>query len=502
MSGLTKARLQEIDAQGDLVGDAIVVQFNPETLRLQLSNRTEGGESQGRQARQHLGASSSELSLELVFDTADEGTTDQPRSVREKTERLHAFVLPRGPSQDEQAPPRVRFSWGDFIIDGVIDSLSIDFDHFSASGVPLRAKVGLSLKEQNPQLEFQPSDAAGDAPEPGGGAAARRPNRSARALGGESAAEFAARAGLDPAAWRGLSLGGEASLSLSAGLEVEFNAGLSAGLGLGMTFGAEAGLGASLEASFGLGGAAGLSADATFGATAGVTAGAGSGATAGASAVTAARASGGASGGASAGVIRGAAPGAAALGPQDSAGLALAAAGGVSAAIGAVKTARADSAASAALRAFALPAPATAPATAPVRPAQPRAPLGRTGLPSARARAAALPAPRLPAPDPRAVSFGFGVPLRPRAGSAADPGSAASASDVRAGAVHGAVVLRPASRTSDVLRAPNDPTTPPWQRLPPDTARAAADRLQRTRSPACRCGEAPRPKGGTTCQCR
>ena len=55
------------------------------------------------------------------------------------------------------------------------------------------------------------------------------------AIGGESAAEFAARVGVDAGAWRGLEFGGESSLSLSAGVEIGFSAGLNASAGLGVT---------------------------------------------------------------------------------------------------------------------------------------------------------------------------------------------------------------------------------------------------------------------------
>lgn len=455
MSGLAKATLREIkaDGSGTPQGDPIPVQFNPGSLRLQLANRNEGGESRGRQARQHLGSSSSTLSLELHFDTADEGTTDRPRSVREKTRLVEKYVLPQGQGETKQAPPRVRFQWGDFILDGVIENIDIDFDHFAPSGVPLRAKVSLSIKEQDPKFEFPPLQAgaganqAGGAPDPGSAAAGGAPNRTAAALGGEAAVEFAARMGLDPGAWRGLGLGLEASLSLEAGLEIDFNAGLSAGVGLGLTAGVAVGASLSLEASFGLEAGAGIAARAAPGL--------------GASAQTAA-------------------------------GLALSAAGGVSAAITTVQARRAEAAATETKRAFA-PTLALPPAAAPpraARPPQPRPPLARSGIPDAAAARPAPAAPPPPAPDPRAVSFGYGVPLRPRQRGAADS---------RAAAVAGAVVLRPERGPEAV----SDPGAPAWERLPTDAGRRVADRTQRTRRPPCRCscGQGPRPRGEPSCRC-
>src|ERR1700761_5423678 len=101
MSDLPKAMLFELKPDGRLQTDStgqprpgIEVQFNPATMRLQISNATEGGESLGRQVRQHLGKSSTTLTLDLIFDTADEGTTVAPRSVRDRTAIIEKYVLP------------------------------------------------------------------------------------------------------------------------------------------------------------------------------------------------------------------------------------------------------------------------------------------------------------------------------------------------------------------------------------------------------------------------
>lgn len=230
MSQLEKATLTPIksDESGSELGPPIDVQFNPASLRLQITNSTEGGESRGRQARQYTGSSSTSLTLDLVFDTADEGSTDSPRSVREKTAAVEQFVYPKGEGEEKQAPPKLRFQWGDLILEGVVDSLTIDLDHFAGNGVPLRAKVGFSFKEQDRKYEFLASGPGANrkagAALPGGAslgiAGGVSLGISAQAsvglsIGGESAAEFAVRAGVDPAAWRGLSFEASAGGSLS-----------------------------------------------------------------------------------------------------------------------------------------------------------------------------------------------------------------------------------------------------------------------------------------------
>ena len=405
MPSLTKASLQEITAteHPETVGAAFPVQFNPQSLKLDLASRFEGGDNKARADRQYLGKSSTTLSFDLHFDTADEGSTGAPVSVRTQTAMVERFVLPKGYGNDPLAPPRCRFSWNELVIDGMIESVSIDFELFDASGTPLRAKMGVSIREQDARYErlasrrnaesaTRPGQAAHGPGSIGGGAA----DRSALALGGESAAAFAARMGLDPGAWRGIAarLGGANSLSLSAGASIDFSASLAAGAGIGVAAGAAAGAHAGLEASFGLEGGSG--------------------------------------------------------------GFALAAAGGVGPALAAVANARSGAAAASARKAFggavpgasgALPPAAAAPR--PALPAQPRTPVRLNATPASRPAPAPAPAP--PAADPRAVSYGFGVPLRPRAAVAPPAGTAAG--------------------------------VPAWLQEPGGAARRAADRAQARRLP-------------------
>ncbi len=463
MSDLVKATLAEISAD-EKVGTPVPVQFNPATMRLQISNSTEGGKSLGRQTRQYLGSSSTTLTLDLIFDTADEGDTDHPRSVRERTAIVEKFVFPVSQDKKKQAPPKLRFHWGPFILDGVLDSVNIDIEHFAANGTPLRAKVGISLKEQNSKYQFGatgPGANSQSAPPPGQsppglpGSGAGPSTQSAAAIAGETAADFAARVGLDPSVWRGLDIGASGSLSLDAGLEVGFSADLSVSAGLGVTAGFEAGVSASLDASVGLDASAsvGLSASASFSA-------------------------------------------------DVSAGFSLSAAGGVSSAIAQVQTANAATAVRQTAQAFSqsLPAasgpavtasPAAIVAATPRpqlgQPEQPRPPLSQTGLPSSSQQAAAASAPLPPRADARAASFGFGVPLRSTLGNAATQ---------RADVIVGSVVLKSQVGAGDPPLTTN-PVIPPWIALPAsefvlDTA--GAIQMRRRPQPSCGCS------GGCGCK--
>src|SRR5215213_7693489 len=149
---LQKAKITQL-GQNDEAGESFDVQFNPTSLRLTLTNKAAGGTTSRNPVRQIVGPSESTLAVDLIFDSADEGTTSNPVSVRERTSRLELFLFPR--SNEEHAPPRIRFEWGDMIISGTVDSLTVDFDHFAANGAPLRAKVSLSIKGQERERELQ-----------------------------------------------------------------------------------------------------------------------------------------------------------------------------------------------------------------------------------------------------------------------------------------------------------------------------------------------------------
>ncbi len=452
MSALEKAKLRQISSgRRARTLDETEVQFNPTTLRLRMSNQIAGGRSRGRQRRQYLGTSSSELSMELVFDTADEGKTEKPRSVREKVNFLERFVLPTRAGRRE-TPPRLQFQWDKLVFEGIVDSLDVDFDLFAANGRPLRAKVRLSIKEQNPALQLVPTDPSsrqdGAAADSGSGAAASGApgstspapaERTAAALGGETAPEFAARMGLAPEAWRALDVDLSADMTLAAGVEVGFDSELTASAGLGVNAGVEAGADLSLEAAFG------LEADA-----------------------------------------------------QVAAGFALATGGGPSSALESVSIARAETAAESAREAFAAPAGSSAAALGdgnsggagaarkPGRPEQRRPPLGLSGARTPAQQAAAAPAPPPPQADPRSTGYGLGVPLRPRVKVASEERPRI----LRLGA---------SSEASGAPREAARPTTAPWVRLPArDRGRELADAVEQQRRPRrpCACVGPCKHRGG------
>lgn len=257
---LLKASLCEVsaDAAGTEVGTPVDVQFNPTTLRVQMSNKTAGGAQAGSQPKQKAGEGTTTLSLELVFDTADEGTTASPVPVTKKTALVEKFVRPRGTQPSQQTPPRVQFKWNGFVMKGVMESLSIDIDLFAADGTPLRAKCAISIKGQDPTYAYKEGEGSGAVKPPtptqaaAGSGTGATPDKMAPALDGESLSQFAARMGLDPSAWRALAAGIGNPMSLSAGVEIAFSSSLSAASGIGITAGVSAGAEADVSAKVGL----------------------------------------------------------------------------------------------------------------------------------------------------------------------------------------------------------------------------------------------------------
>jgi hypothetical protein len=385
MAEFAKAYLEEISpkptaSRPKAESAKIEVQINPATLRYQMASTVDTSKDAGRQKTTYQGSTST-LSFDLVFDTADEGDTDKPVDVRTRTRQLERFVLPNM-KQPKAAPPRLRFTYGTFTVIGVMTTLNQDFDFFSANGTPLRAKCAVTIKEQKPEFDAKLAGpgantgagatppvppTAGPGAAPGVGTPPPTPtNRTGTALAGETAPDFAARMGLDPTVWKGLQ-GITDPLQLQAGQQIDFSSSLSAGAGVGVEVGATADLETGPAPPPGGAGATG---------PAGLPAG-------------------------------GAVP---AQLPVDGPGLT--AAGGLARALDRTAAATATSAASNTKRAFTT---GPGPSGAALASATAVAPPAVTAGPSA---AAAAPSPdaAVSTADPRALSYGFGVPLRPRLG--------------------------------------------------------------------------------------
>lgn len=248
---------------------AVAVHFNPATLQYEVANTlapTRSGET-----TQYVNKSTAKLSMELVFDGTLTG-----EDVRADTLKLVQFMEPRGKGK-EVTPAVVQFAWGTFFFRGMIDSYRETFTFFSATGVPLRSTVNLSLSRQDHVFDNQAGRGATGAtgslsPSAVQAGGAPAPPNANSPLG--SAGDLAARAG-DGRAARALgAANGQESLRFSTGdgglvvsgeVELRGPAAFSAGAGAG----AAAGIGASAGAGLSLGAGAGIGAGAGVGASAG-----------------------------------------------------------------------------------------------------------------------------------------------------------------------------------------------------------------------------------------
>lgn len=225
-TALAKARLIELqeDFSAELSGGkAFDVQFNPETMKVSFANQIvqpQGGDqAAGNAGRQFVGAGTTKLAITLWFDVT--AMTEAPLDdVRRLTADVVHFITPKPSSSDatKLAPPGLRFSWGSFLFDGMVDSLEETLEFFSPAGKPLRAQVALSLSQQKILVARFDGD----------GRTGRRPGQHpfTPARAGDSLAGMAAAAGKG-ADWQGIAAanGIEDPLRLSPGALIDLNIG-------------------------------------------------------------------------------------------------------------------------------------------------------------------------------------------------------------------------------------------------------------------------------------
>ena len=359
---------------------AFDVQFNPTTLKLTRSNNVDkGGATTNTQKRQMPSVQPATLTFDLEFDTAEGDGNGKAKDVRDLTKLVRQFTEPTR-DLPKDPPAAVLFAWGTFKFQGIVTQLTEDLDYFSPDGRPLRAKLSITITEQNPDWEAAKlGPGVRDSRKAGASAAATRPNSpggaavpggvpgtgpgssatpdpvsTALAQAGESVQQLLTRLEQDPATWRSAMAGLDSPLSLSAGAQVQLGASVSAS--------------ASASASVGFAAGGGFTADA------------------GVNDVAQARAAMGISGSASA---RGGVSFGAGAGAEARAGFVLAESGGLGAASARVQADASASAQASARAAFAVP--------------------GVTVTARGGARGS------VSAPDPRSQSYGQGVPLRARA---------------------------------------------------------------------------------------
>jgi len=247
---LEKAELRQLDAdfKNEINPDKTCkVQFNPDSLKVSFANQIQtpqgAGDQKGTPARQFVGAGTTKLTLQLWFDVSQPSSDGKPQEtdVRKLTEKVAYFITPTEDGK-KFVPPAVRFVWGSFQFDGLMESLEESLEFFSSDGRPLRASVTLNLSQQKiTKFVFRDTAGPGQQQTPG-----TRPL--AQANSGDSVQNMADSQGAGDD-WQGIAAanGIENPRMLQPGQLLDLNASVSVGAGVG----ASTDTGAS--ASFGAG---------------------------------------------------------------------------------------------------------------------------------------------------------------------------------------------------------------------------------------------------------
>ncbi len=123
-----------------LGGEPIKVLFNPTQYSLDASfSLTEKPAIGSKGATQFTGGAARQLSMELLFDTYEEGT-----DVRAHTDRIYKLVEVQ---PADHHPPILDFKWGGFVLRCMLERVSGRFTLFLDSGVPVRATLSVNFKE-------------------------------------------------------------------------------------------------------------------------------------------------------------------------------------------------------------------------------------------------------------------------------------------------------------------------------------------------------------------
>ncbi|MEX1020445.1 MAG: hypothetical protein WDZ49_12350 [Litorilinea sp.] len=238
-------------------GKYLKVQFNPASLKVTYANQVQTSDQSSGSSMQYVGRGSSKMSVELIFDVSGVNA-DNTQDVRKTTEKVANFMKTTQEGSGENTRFKVsgvRFQWGTFLFDGVIESMDETLELWSEDGRPLRATVSLSLAQ--PGIHFQILANPNSTPAPVGGAQAQAGIRPMTpAPQGASLQSMVAAAGIK-ADWKAVAeLNGiESPRQLAAGTLVDLNVRAQAGVSVSGTGGAAALVGGSatamLQGSFG-----------------------------------------------------------------------------------------------------------------------------------------------------------------------------------------------------------------------------------------------------------
>jgi len=138
------------------VGETVQALFNPERYSVNKGVQIAEIAIPGLDTPvlQFVRGQNEKITLELFFDTTEFGMVDDVHDVREETAKVYKLLKV---TSGTHAPPRCELTWGsggNLFSYGthhrpqcLLESVSEEFNLFSPSGVPLRAKLNCAFRE-------------------------------------------------------------------------------------------------------------------------------------------------------------------------------------------------------------------------------------------------------------------------------------------------------------------------------------------------------------------
>jgi hypothetical protein len=135
-------------------GEKLRVMFNPERYTVNRGVQIAEIAIPGLDSPvlQFVRGQNEKITMELFFDTTDSGMVDNVTDVRTETSKVYALTKV---NSETHAPPRCSLIWRDRLFSFgwkatskcLVESISEEFNLFSPSGVPLRAKLNVTFRE-------------------------------------------------------------------------------------------------------------------------------------------------------------------------------------------------------------------------------------------------------------------------------------------------------------------------------------------------------------------
>lgn len=146
-----KAKFVSLDT-----GASFTVQYNPKDFKVDKSLTWEESKTQGKSGNslQFQKGAPMTASFDLLFDTTADGMSNvQTTWVNSLLAFTNSEVSPSSGEAAElskKRPHALKFTWGNFTMDCVIESVNVTYLMFSSSGDAVRARTTVKLKEWKP----------------------------------------------------------------------------------------------------------------------------------------------------------------------------------------------------------------------------------------------------------------------------------------------------------------------------------------------------------------